>query len=107
LLRRPAPAAARGVTMAGHSLTVAIPALNEERNVASTIASVLSAAAAAPGLAIDIVVVDDGSTDRTAAVVSDLARAHPNVRLLSNPRNLGLGASIRRAITEARGDRFI
>jgi glycosyltransferase involved in cell wall biosynthesis len=89
------------------SLTVAIPALNEEKNVALTIASVLSAGAKVPELAIEIIVIDDGSTDRTAAVVTELVRQHPNVRLLQNPRNSGLGASIRRAIMEATSDRFV
>lgn len=89
------------------SLTVAIPALNEQKNVALTIGSVLAAAAKAPGLDVEIIVIDDGSTDGTAGVVEDLARGHSNVRLLRNPRNLGLGASIRRAIAEARGERFI
>jgi len=89
------------------SLTVAIPALNEEKNVAPTIASVLSAAAKVPALTVEIIVIDDGSTDRTAAVVEDLARRHANVRLLRNPGNLGLGASIRAAIAAARGERFI
>ena len=95
------------MSVPNNSLTVAIPALNEEKNVALTIASVLSAAATAPGLAVDIIVIDDGSSDRTAEVVSELARQHPNVRLLRNPQNLGLGASIRRAITEAMTGRFI
>jgi glycosyltransferase involved in cell wall biosynthesis len=89
------------------SLTVAIPALNEEENVPLTVASVLSAAAKAPGLQVEIIVIDDGSTDRTSAVVTELARQHPNVRLLRNPQNMGLGASIRRAIQEATAERFI
>jgi glycosyltransferase involved in cell wall biosynthesis len=95
------------MSILGNSLTVAIPALNEERNVSLTVASVLSAAAKVPHLAIEMIVIDDGSTDGTAGVVTELMRQHPNVRLLRNPRNKGLGASIRRAILEATTDRFI
>ena len=88
------------------SLTVAIPALNEEKNVSLTIAAVLAAAKAA-SLPVEIIVIDDGSTDGTAAVVEELARGNAGIRLLRNPGNLGLGASIRRAIAEARGERFM
>jgi glycosyltransferase involved in cell wall biosynthesis len=95
------------MSVPGNSLTVAIPALNEEKNVALTVASVLSASAITPDLAIHIMVIDDGSTDSTAAVVTELARLHPNIRLLRNPQNMGLGASIRRAIMEATTDRFL
>jgi glycosyltransferase involved in cell wall biosynthesis len=83
-------------------ITVAIPALNEEKNLPATLEAVLSAAAKA-GVQAEILVIDDGSTDRTA----ELARRHAGVRVLSNPRNLGLGASIRRAIGEAKGERFV
>ena len=95
------------MSVSGNSLTVAIPALNEAKNIPSTVASVLSAAAKAPDLAIEIIVIDDGSTDRTAEVVAELARENPSIRLLRNPQNMGLGASIRRAIVEATTDRFI
>jgi dolichol-phosphate mannosyltransferase len=93
--------------MSGLSLTVAVPAFNEEKNIRLTIESVLLAAAKTPGLSVEIVVIDDGSSDRTADVVTEFAGRHANVRLLRNPRNLGLGASIRRAIADARSERFL
>jgi glycosyltransferase involved in cell wall biosynthesis len=90
-----------------HSLTVAIPGLNEERNIANTVRAVLAAAATVPDLHVEVIVIDDGSTDRTAEIVEGLAREFANVRLLKNPQNMGLGASIRRAIDEARCEKFI
>ena len=89
------------------SLTVAIPALNEEENIGMAVHSALSAAATVPDLEVEIIVIDDGSTDRTAEVAEELSRKYPNVRVLRNPTNLGLGASIRRAINEARSERFL
>jgi glycosyltransferase involved in cell wall biosynthesis len=89
------------------SLTVAIPALNEEAEIGNTIETVLSAAAKVPELRVEVLVVDDGSQDRTAEIVEETALCHDNVRLLRNPGNLGLGMSIRRAIESATCERFI
>jgi len=89
------------------SLTVGIPALNEEQNIESTLRSVLAAAEKTPSLRVEMVVVDDGSTDRTADIVQDFARHHGNIRLIRNPENLGLGASIRRAFESATTDKFL
>jgi len=93
--------------MTSRSLTVAVPALNEEQNIADTIDSIVTAASKVPALEVEMLVVDDGSTDHTAEIVEDLARVHPNLRLLRNASNVGLGASIRRAISEARGEKFL
>jgi glycosyltransferase involved in cell wall biosynthesis len=49
-------------------------------------------------------VVDDGSRDGTAAVISDFARRHPCVRLVPNPGNRGKGYSVRHGMLEARGE---
>jgi glycosyltransferase involved in cell wall biosynthesis len=90
-----------------HSLTIAIPALNEERHIESTVDSVLRAGASVPDLRLDILIVDDGSTDRTAEIVRGMCEKHPNLRMIQNPTNMGLGVSMRRAIEAAQGDKFL
>jgi glycosyltransferase involved in cell wall biosynthesis len=93
--------------VAARSLTVAIPALNEEENIEVTIRTVLAAAARVAGLHVEVLVVDDGSTDRTAEIVRGLSGEFAQVRLLQNPQNIGLGASIRRAIEAAGTEKFL
>ncbi len=54
---------------------------------------------------VEIVAVDDGSTDDSAEVLDELARQHPRiVRILRHPRNRGKGAAIRTAIEHAAGE---
>lgn len=65
---------------------IAIPVFNEEQYVARVLASVI---AFAPSPSTDILVIDDGSTDATAALVEKFP-----VRLIRHDRNLGYGASI-------------
>jgi len=52
----------------------------------------------------EVVVVNDGSTDSTAAVVEEFSRKEPAVRLVHNPGNRGKGFSVRHGMLEARGD---
>jgi hypothetical protein len=63
------------------AVSVLIPARNEERAIAASITSLL----ASRGIKIEIVVLDDGSTDRTAEIVLGLAAQDPRVRLESSP----------------------
>ena len=50
----------------------------------------------------EVIVVDDGSPDRSGAIADDLARQHPNVRVIHHPRNLGYGAAIRTGLAASR-----
>ena len=63
------------------AVSVLIPARNEERVIAASIASLLDSR----GVAIEIIVLDDGSTDRTAEIVLGVAARDPRVRLESAP----------------------
>ncbi len=88
--------------MAGKKLSILIAAYNEEGTIRACLEAVLAAPAC--GLEKEIVVVNDASTDETAAVAGAFARSHPEVRIFHQPQNQGKGAAIRRAIQEASGD---
>lgn len=79
------------------TFTVVIPLYNKEREIAATIRSVL----AQTRLPDEVLVIDDGSTDRSAEVVR--AIASPRVRLLTQT-NAGVSAARNRGIAEARGE---
>lgn len=92
--------------MSAIDVTVMIPALNEESNIAQTVETVLRAVGYA-GVRAEIVVVNDGSTDRTGAIAEDLAARFPDqVKVLHNPVNMGLGASFNRVLGVAQGAKF-
>lgn len=80
-------------------LSVVVPAFNEAGAIEPVLANVKTALQRVP-CASEIIVVDDGSVDETAAVVA----AIPGIRLLRNPVNLGYGHSLLRGIALARGD---
>lgn len=84
-------------------LSVAFPLYNEEENVAPLLDEALEAL---PSMAdsFEIVAVDDGSKDRTAAIVSEYAERHPQIRLVAHPQNLGYGHALRTGLLHAKGD---
>jgi glycosyltransferase involved in cell wall biosynthesis/phospholipid N-methyltransferase len=90
--------------MVAHTLSILIPLYNEEEFVGTLLERVLSAPLP-EGVTREIVVVDDGSTDGSAAIVEQIAAAHPTVlRFIRQPRNQGKGAAIRTAIEHATGE---
>ena len=86
------------------ALSVVIPAFNEQRVIAATLHAVAGGATARP---LEIVVVDDGSTDATARelrAAAGVIQAHGvDVRVLSHATNQGKGAAVRRGMLAARG----
>jgi dolichyl-phosphate beta-glucosyltransferase len=81
------------------SISIIIPAYNEEKRLPATLTKVKAYLAATSWEFTEIVVVDDGSRDGTAEV----ARA-AGVRVLQNPGNRGKGYSVRHGMLKAQGD---
>jgi glycosyltransferase involved in cell wall biosynthesis len=82
-------------------VSVVIPAFNEEQAIPATLDELVAAVATSPRR-YEIIVVDDGSSDRTAEVARD--RAPDKVRVVRHRRNRGYGASLKTGTLEARGD---
>jgi glycosyltransferase involved in cell wall biosynthesis len=85
-------------------LSVVIPAFNEEANVGPVVertGRVLDGETWIEGY--EIIVVDDGSTDRTGEVADALAARHDNVHVVHHRKNGGFGAAIRSGYAAAAG----
>ena len=84
-------------------LSCFFPAFNEEENIEAVLEDAL---ATLPRFADDfeVIVVDDGSSDRTAEVVAVYAADTERVRLVSHDENRGYGEALRSGLTIARGD---
>lgn len=85
------------------TLSIVIPCFNEERTLHRVLERVL--AVDLDGVRKEILVVDDGSTDRSRAIAEEMAVRHPGVvRVLVQPRNQGKGAALQLGFREATGD---
>src|SRR5437660_9320304 len=84
-------------------LSVVIPARNEEGAVEETLSSLLDTLRA-EAVPFEIIVVDDGSTDKTAWVVQVLSERHLEIRLVQNMGRHGFGMAVRCGLHEATGE---
>ncbi len=84
------------------SISVVIPCYNEERTLGPLVSKVLNAGTL--GLELDVVIVDDGSTDGSVAIADKLCQQDPRIRHFKHPRNMGKGAALSSGFAEARGD---
>lgn len=84
-------------------LSIIIPAFNEESRLPPTLRQLFDHLYAHYHGDYEVIVADDGSTDRTAAVVRELTNLHPQLKLLAFPQNRGRGAVVRDAVFATRG----
>src|SRR4051794_36472144 len=84
-------------------LSILMAAYNEEATLRKCVETIL-AVPLPEGLDREVVLVNDGSRDRTWAIAQQLAAKHPQLRIFEQDQNRGKGAALRRAIAEMTGD---
>lgn len=87
-----------------HRVSVFVPAYNEAANLEGALRDIVGATA---GLGdYEIIVVDDGSRDGTGELADRLAQENRRIRVIHQPRNLGIAAAFERALDEAKLEYF-
>jgi glycosyltransferase involved in cell wall biosynthesis len=86
--------------------SIIIPAYNEGARLGATLDRVL-AYVSSQSWDVEIIVVNDGSRDQTAGLVSQYSLTRPELQLLENPGNRGKGYSVRNGMVHARGEILI
>ncbi len=102
---RTQPAPARAETGRGLELSIVIPAFNEEERLPASLGAISAYLAARPSAPrVEVIVVDDGSFDATAAGAENAGRRYGlDLRVLRLPKNSGKGFAVRTGCLEARG----
>ncbi len=84
-------------------LSIIVPSFNEEVRLPASL-HLIAAYVSSANRSTEVLVVDDGSKDRTAEVAASFADRIPNLRVLRNGENRGKGYSVRHGMQEARGE---
>lgn len=84
-------------------VSVLVPVYNEEEYVGASIQRVLNVTLP-DRVALEVLVIDDGSTDGSSELVEELRSQNPQIRVLRHAANRGKGAAIRTGIQHARGE---
>jgi glycosyltransferase involved in cell wall biosynthesis len=89
-------------------LSIVVPAFNEEDHLAANLEAILrEVESLSEQFDYELIVVDDGSSDRTGEVIRDFAQHHRKVTALGHHHNLGLGQALKTGFTACRGEYII
>ena len=86
-------------------VSVVVPAFNEARRLPWSLPALLRTMRDVPGA--EVIIVDDGSTDETAAIADGLLRDSPNSQVIRLPWNSGKGAAVRTGVAAATGEAIV
>ncbi|HZQ74384.1 MAG TPA: glycosyltransferase family 2 protein [Burkholderiales bacterium] len=91
-------------TVPAHRYTISfvVPAFNEERVLGSFVEQLMAEIALARFADYEVILVNDGSSDRTGEIMDQASSRHPKVRVLHNATNLRFGNSYKRGLGESR-----
>ncbi|MFH1220445.1 MAG: glycosyltransferase family 2 protein [Candidatus Eisenbacteria bacterium] len=84
------------------SISFVLPAYNEEDNIEKAVRAVVQAAETIDIEDYEVVVVNDGSADRTAEILERLRVENPHIRPIHHPKNLGYADALRTGFTSAK-----
>ena len=93
-------------TSSGPFLSIVIPAYNEENRIAESLKVICHYLAGMP-YTYEILVVDDGSTDKTREMCEAFAANEPSLRVVHYPVNQGKGFAVRTGMLEAAGENLL
>ncbi|MGD9639547.1 MAG: glycosyltransferase family 2 protein [Alphaproteobacteria bacterium] len=89
-------------SMKVNSLSVFFPAFNEEKNIAATVVRADEVLKNLKLKNYEIIVVNDGSSDKTAEVVLKLAQKNSHIRLVNHQRNRGYGGALKTGFSQSK-----
>jgi dolichyl-phosphate beta-glucosyltransferase len=92
-----------GAVASAPALSVVIPAFNEEHRLPATLERVRAYLDGRPG-GYELILVDDGSRDGTAALMRSLADSHSEVKVVALPANRGKGRALAAGVAQATGE---
>lgn len=92
--------------MKSRAISVFFPIFNEEGNVEATVSKAIKVLQDLK-LEYEIIIVNDGSKDKTEQVAENLANKNPKIRVINHPKNLGYGEALKSGFYNARFDTIV